>query len=94
MILTISDHLDWSDSLEHQTLLQTKLNSYLAFIESGEILEHYPDARDRAVALRVVFKYDPDASGNEFLRRARSIVESAGFALRWGRLASEASSRE
>jgi hypothetical protein len=26
VVLTISDHLDWSNSLEHQKLLQEKLN--------------------------------------------------------------------
>jgi hypothetical protein len=36
VILTISDHLDWSNSVEHQTILQAKLNKYLAFVESLE----------------------------------------------------------
>src|SRR5690349_8719534 len=38
VVLTISDHLDWSNSTNHQTILQAKLNRYLAFVESGEIL--------------------------------------------------------
>ena len=37
VILTIYDHLDWSDTLAHQTVLQEKINTYLLFIESGEI---------------------------------------------------------
>ena len=61
VVLTISDHLDWSNSLEHQKLLQEKLNRYLAFVETGEILESYPDAKDRPVGFRVVFKFAPDA---------------------------------
>lgn len=44
VILTIADHLPWDDS-EHLPLLQKKLISYLAFIESGEIYESYPRAR-------------------------------------------------
>jgi hypothetical protein len=55
VILPISDHLDWSDSAAHQRNLQKKLNTYLAFVESGEILEQYPKARDRSVVLNVVF---------------------------------------
>ncbi|MGI8772162.1 MAG: DUF6572 domain-containing protein, partial [Acidobacteriaceae bacterium] len=43
VVLTISDHLDWSNTVEHQTALQKKFNSYLAFTESGEILQQYPD---------------------------------------------------
>jgi hypothetical protein len=56
VVLTISDHLDWSDSLGRQTILQKKLNTYLAFVESGEILsKQYPKAKNSPVAF-VVFK--------------------------------------
>ena len=82
VILTISDHLDWSDCVRHQTILQAKFNKYLAFVESGEILESYPDAKDRPVAIKVVFKHKPDQEGWQFLTRAKQVIESAGFSLR------------
>jgi hypothetical protein len=82
VILTISDHLDWSNTVEHQTVLQAKLNKYLALVESGELLVRYPDARDRPIAIRVVFKYKPDQEGWRFLDRANEVIESAGFSLR------------
>jgi hypothetical protein len=82
VILTISDHLDWSNTVEHQTTLQTKFNKYLAFVESGEILTRYPDAKGRPVAFKVVFKYKPDQEGWQFLARAKAVIESAGFSLR------------
>jgi uncharacterized protein DUF6572 len=71
VVLTISDHLDWSDTVRHQTILQAKFNKYLAFVESGEILESYPDAKDRPVAIKVVFKHKPDQEGLRFLARAK-----------------------
>jgi hypothetical protein len=55
VVLTIGDHLDWSDSVAHQLLLQTKLNRYLAFVESGEILRSYPNAEGRRITFNVVF---------------------------------------
>lgn len=82
VVLTISDHLDWSNSEEHQTILQAKLNKYLAFVESGELLTRYSDAKDRPVAIEVVFKYRPDQSGWNFLAKATAVIESAGFTLR------------
>jgi hypothetical protein len=82
VVLTISDHLDWSDSFGHQTILQKKLNTYLAFVESGEILEQYPKAQNRPVAFNVVFRVPPDESGRAFIARAREVIESAGFTLR------------
>ena len=78
-VLTVSDHLDWSDSKEHQLLLQSELNRYLAFVESGETLESYPNVKDRPIIFSVVFKFPPDASGRFFLTRAQAVVESAGF---------------
>ena len=82
VVLTISDHLDWSDSTAHQRLLQNKLNRYLGFVESGEILQSYPDAKDRLIAFKVVFQFPPDEAGRAFLAKVRPIIESAGFSLR------------
>ncbi len=82
VVLTISDHLDWSDSTAHQRLLQTKLNRYLAFVESGELLESYPDAKGRRIEFKVVFQFRPDDEGQAFLAKVKPIIESAGFKLR------------
>jgi len=82
IVLTISDHLDCSDTTSHQSTLQAKLNKYLSFIESGEILTRYPEAKGRPIAIRVVFKYKPDHEGSTFLSRAKTVVETAGFAFR------------
>jgi hypothetical protein len=83
VVLTVSDHLDWSETVQHQLTLQKKFNAYLAFVESGEILERYPEAKGRPVTFRVVFKFRPDSEGQIFLEKARAVVESAGFKLRW-----------
>src|SRR5579863_5336311 len=82
VILTISDHLDWQDNKNHIRLLQQKLNAYLAFVESGDIFQKYPEAKDRPVVFRVVSKFRPDFEGERFLIQAKSIVESAGFSLK------------
>jgi nucleotide-binding universal stress UspA family protein len=82
VVLTVTDHLEWKNSVEHQTILQKKFNAYLAFVESGEILRQYPKAEGRPVAFNVVFKYKPDSEGEQFLSRARAVIESAGFKLK------------
>jgi len=44
VFLTISDHLDWNDANQNNLLLlQEKINTYLAFVESGELTQTYPD---------------------------------------------------
>jgi hypothetical protein len=80
-VLTISDHHDWSGTARHQELLQQKLNAYLALVESGEILEKYPDAERGRICFKIVLKFRPDDDGFLFLKRAQKVVESAGFRL-------------
>jgi hypothetical protein len=78
----VSDHLEWWDNLKHQEILQAKLNAYLRFVESGEILESYPRAKDRRIAIRVVLKFAPDQEALEFLARVRQVIEGAGIPFR------------
>ena len=86
--LTISDHLDWVDGDEHQLILQRKLNAYLAFVESGELIERFPDAKGLPVVFDIRFMHEPDESGLRFLERAREVVVSAGFSLSFKTLGS------
>lgn len=42
VVLVITDHLEWGDKAqqgEHLLLLQEGMNTYIASIESGELLE-------------------------------------------------------
>jgi hypothetical protein len=86
--LTISDHLDWEDAYEHQLILQQKLNTYLRFVESGELVERFPDTKGLPVVFDIRFMYEPDESGSRFLERAREVVVSAGFSLSYKTLGS------
>jgi hypothetical protein len=83
VVLCISDHLYWIDSVAHQCLLQVKINRYLAFVESGEILDRYPNARGRQVVIEVVTQHEPDAEGLLFLDRAKNTIALAGFEFVW-----------
>src|ERR1700681_2135590 len=49
IVLTIFDAWDWDDRREHLLALQAKLNSYFAFVESGQIYEAYPSAAGRTL---------------------------------------------
>jgi uncharacterized protein DUF6572 len=82
VILTVSDHLEWLDNLKHQEILQAKLNAYLRFVESGEILESYPRAKGRRIAIRVVFKFTSDREALDFLARVRQVIDGAGIPFR------------
>ena len=76
--LTATDHLEWG-SREHLMMIQEKLNSYLAFIESGEIFNSYPQAKGKDLILEVVCKYEPDEEGKKFLALCGEAISNAGF---------------
>ena len=54
---SISDHLDWSRETEHLYFLQEKINRYLDFICSGEMIERFPETKDKKVVIEIGFKY-------------------------------------
>ncbi len=83
IILTISDHLPWDTENKHLLELQNKLNSHLAFIESGEIYSKYPDAKGKEFIIQIMLKYHPVEDGILFLERCREQILAAGYDFIW-----------
>ena len=84
VVLTITDHLEWSrNDDKHMLLLQEKINSYLSFVESGEVLDSYPDAKGRVVLIDVVCKYPLSQQAQGFYSQIAPIVEGAGIKLQY-----------
>jgi CRP-like cAMP-binding protein len=80
--LVIADHLDWSeDEGEHLLLLQEKINAYLRFIESGEILTVIPKAAGRRPVILIYGKYALSARAEWFVKRATAQLIGAGVDL-------------
>lgn len=77
--LTISDHLIWDLRNQHLIILQDKINSYLEFIESGEVYDKFPKAVGREFIIRIALKYFPDKSGEEFLIRVGALLYESGY---------------
>ena len=84
--LTISDHLPWDPDNQHLFVLQQKLNTYLAFIEGGEVYSSYPDAKSRDFVIKIVLRYRPDGEGVRFLELAKQTVENAAIEFHFGPL--------
>ncbi len=83
VVLSIIDGLDWQDEQNHLEVLQEKINNYLSFIESGDIYNAYPDAKERAIEIKIFAKYDFTEKAFQFLINAEKIIANAGFKLRW-----------
>lgn len=79
LVLTISDHLEWDDENEHLLLLQEKINSYLDFIENGQLAESYPDKAYKKIMIQIVFKYQPNKTAEDFLEKASEAIIGIGY---------------
>lgn len=55
-----------------------KVNSYLRFIESGEIYEAYPKSRDKALVIRLVGKYEMCESAVVFVKKIEDALAKSG----------------
>lgn len=80
--LIISDDLAWGEN-DHLLKLQAKLNNYLTFIKSGELLRKHPAARGKHVHLDLVCKFAPDDTGREFLGLCAEVIADAGIAFHY-----------
>ena len=92
VILTIADYLPWGSASEtqHLQLLEEKLNAYLRFIESGELVQAYPAAEGKRTLISLVGRCDPSDRALRFLSDARHTVEAAGIGFRFEKYAGEA----
>jgi hypothetical protein len=82
--LVITDHLEWGNKAEegeHLLLLQEKLNTYIAFIESGEIYTEIPGALGKSPIIRVMGKYELPEQAECFLGRVKEVLEEVGIGL-------------
>jgi hypothetical protein len=82
IILGISDHLEWGDKAqqgEHLLLLQEKINTYIAFIESGEIYTEIPGALGKSPVIRVHGKYELPEQGEVFIDRVAETLKEVGI---------------
>ena len=76
--LSVSDHLAWDTESEHLSHLKTKLNRYFDFINSGELVDRFPEAADHRLFIRVHFLHAPTSTAEEFLNRFRTAAEEEG----------------
>jgi hypothetical protein len=80
--LIIVDHLDWLENEgEHLLMLQDKLNTYLEFIEGGELAQSMPRAAGLPVIISIYGKYPLSQEAARFFDLAKDTVAGAGFSL-------------
>jgi hypothetical protein len=84
VLLVISDHLDWNENEgEHLFVLQNKLNTYLAFIESRQLYAEYPRAVGKKIVLYVMAKFPLSDEARKFYQLAGKAIQDCGCSLQF-----------
>ena len=79
IILTIDDDLSWRNEYDHLNILQDKINSYLEFIDSGELYKNYPDAEGKRIEILINFKNGITPKCQAYLNRVRNKLIILGI---------------
>jgi hypothetical protein len=86
--LGISDHLDWKDVEDHLDILQKKINSYLNFIESGQLHTLRPNSVNKKINIEVIAKYPiPETVIKKYYTKITKQLEDAGYGFKYQELA-------
>ena len=68
VFLSMVEERDWGREGELLPDLQAKLNTYLEYVESGQLKENYPDLAGARITFRLHFMFEPGAREREFIR--------------------------
>jgi hypothetical protein len=74
VVLLISDHLGWEEPTEHLLKLQTKLNTYINFVDSGQLETDFQDCVGKSISIIVACQYEPSKEGLDFYHRAHDFL--------------------
>jgi hypothetical protein len=84
VLLSISDQLGWDeDEGEHLLLLQEKLNTYLGYVEGGQLTSDFPHLKGKPIVIRVFGTYPLSERALRFFDLAKGKIEEAGCKLRF-----------
>lgn len=77
LVLLITDHLDWENEHNHLMLLQDKINSYIAFIESGQYrdMEQFKRLKIKKYIIEISFQYKPTENCTKFINNVNEQLK-------------------
>ena len=84
VFLSIIDSLVWDQENVHLFTLQEKINTYLYFIESGELVKALPGAAGFDVAIEVILRHMPTDEAITFFDKTTQILLDKGIVFVFG----------
>ena len=86
VVLNISDHLDWGEEASHLKALEEKVNAYLGYLESGQLIEDMPEAKGRRPMISIYHQFVPTETAKQLLERLQCALDSHGIGFTFGAL--------
>lgn len=83
--LLLTDHLEWQErentlrEYDHLLLLQEKINAYLAYLETKQYKEQYPNNEFESAVIEIHFKYGITENCERFLQVVQNQVGQYGI---------------
>jgi hypothetical protein len=68
VILSMVEEREWGDQGQLLPDLQAKLNTYLAYVEGGQLIEDYPGTANARVVFRLHYLEEIGSKEREFIR--------------------------
>ncbi|ABM02204.1 conserved hypothetical protein [Psychromonas ingrahamii 37] len=84
VFLSIIDALVWDAENVHLYTLQEKINTYLHFIESGELDKALPDGKGFDIAIELILKHMPSDPAITFFDKTTQILLDKGIIFVFG----------
>ena len=84
VFLSIIDPLAWDKDDLHLFTLQEKINTYLYFVESGELLKALPDSAGFDIAIELILKHMPTDEAIAFFDKTMQILFDKGIVFVFG----------
>ena len=84
VFLSIIDPLVWDGEDVHLFTLQEKINTYLFFISSGELLKAFPDTKDFDICIDLVLMHVPSDDAIAFFDKTIQILLDKNIVFTFG----------
>ena len=78
-VLGLVDLERWDDETQHNAALQARLNEYVAYWDSGQLLGDFPDARYLGIQITVFFRHQPDPAAVDWLAQTAANIQTLGI---------------
>ncbi len=81
LCMLITDHLDWEDEYVHLSILQDKINAYLAYLENEDWKKQYPGAY-QCICFQINFLYEITENCQKFLQSVQDQIGQYGIRIK------------